>query len=129
MAFTDKGVQSAKKAQEHADRLAATLTKQRREQEVEDEFNEKHNIETPEDAEKFIQKCKDEVFAKTSKMQHNKPRKEIVPVQSKKKCLNCGSPDIRRQYDKTKSTEKEIVWTDEYECMEYSCKTRFKLSG
>jgi len=35
-----------------------------RERRIENEFNEKHGIKTPEDAERFIQKCKDEIFAK-----------------------------------------------------------------
>jgi len=130
MAFTDKGAQEALKSQEHADRLAATIREQKREQEVENEFNKKHNIKTPEDAERFIQKCKDEIFAKTAKMQYSKPGKKnteegLVMVAPKKRCLDCGRADIVRQYNKEKSTFKKIVWTDEYECM--SCKTRFTL--
>lgn len=120
MSFTDKGAKDALKAQEHADGLATAI----REKKVEDEFNEIHNIKTPEDAERFIQKCKDDILAKTTKMQYNKPGKEGVPaVLPKKRCLNCGSTNIFRQRDED-ITDK-VVWTDEYECQ--ACKTRFNL--
>ncbi len=129
MAFTDKGVQSAKKAQEHAD-CVASLARSRKD--IIDERDEMYkdvklpdNLVTPED---HINYAKSVVLGFGKKKTGEKSG-QVLEAKSKKKCLNCGSPDIRRQYDKTKSTEKEIVWTDEYECMEYSCKTRFKLSG
>jgi len=99
---------------------ADLIARQRR---IEDEFNEKHNIKTPEDAERFIQKCKDEILTKTDKMQYNKPGKESASVSKKKKCLNCGSTQLVRQYDETKTTQKNIVWTNEYRCL--TCKERF----
>ncbi len=117
---------SRKEAKEEANVVKAAMleadqrAKERRE---EAEFNEKHGIKTPEDSERFIQKCKDEIFAKTSKMQYNKPGKESVETAPKKKCLNCGySKWLVRQYDTEKSTHENIVWTDEYLCT--NCKER-----
>jgi len=110
--------QAAKAALLRADRIA----KERR---VEDKFNKEHNIKTPEDAERFIQKCKDKILTKTAKMQYKQPGKKSVKVASKKRCLNCGDTKLERLYDEAKSTLQNVVWTDEYRCL--TCKERFVL--
>lgn len=130
MSLSKKETQDAKNAQAKADYIAAVNREQGEWEEEhkkeEAEFDEKHSIKTPEDAKRFIQECKDKILAQTSKMQHSKPGKEGVETAPKKKCLNCGySKWLVQQYDETKSTKKNIVWTDEYLCT--NCKERMRL--
>jgi len=87
-----------------------------RERRIENEFNEKHGIKTPEDAERFIQKCKDEIFAKTANFGKVALGEKAKRVSGKNKCINCGAAKIIRQYDKTKSSIGNVIWIG-YKCL------------
>ncbi len=121
---------SRKEVKEEANIVKAAMleadqrAKERRE---EAEFNEKHGIKTPEDSERFIQQCKDEIFAKTAKFGKVETGKKSVPALDKKKCVNCKySKWLVRQYDETKTKlGGKIFWTDEYWCT--NCKERMRL--
>ena len=102
-----KEVNIVKEAMLEADRIAKERRRER-------EFDEEHGIKTPEDAERFIQKCKDKIFTATSKFGKVEAGKKGGKVLVKRKCLNCGGR-VQRQYDKDKSTLKNIVWMG-YDC-------------
>jgi len=120
MTLIKKEANEAQKAQEHADYIAKV---NREEKEWRDEFNKMYPETT--DSLRSVDDIID--FIKNRWSTHSsKPNREDSDQETqKKKCLNCGSTQLVRQYDETKTTQKDIVWTDEYRCL--TCKERFVL--
>jgi len=110
LAFTKKENDDPMAQLRRADEIA-------RERRKEAEFDERHGIKTPEDAERFIQKCKDEILAKTANFGKVALSGEKAKrVSGKKKCINCGAEKLIRQYDEAKSTIGNVIWIG-YKCL------------
>ncbi len=113
MGFTEnkKEANEALAAQARADRIA----KCEREKRESEEFNKKHGIKTRADSERFIQQCKDEIFAATAKFGKVVAGEKVIPVVGKKKCPNCGAGGkyIQRQRDET--IDDRVAWIG-YDC-------------
>lgn len=83
-----------------------------------DEYAKKHNLVTVQDHINHIKKK-----LANSSMLANGKKNSAQEKSAKKKCLNCGGTKLVRQYDETKTTQKDVVWTNEYLCL--ACKERF----
>jgi len=122
MTLIKKEANEAKKAQARADYIAA-VNREEREWQAEhqkeaDEYAKKHNLVTVQD---HINHIKNRWSAHKNRPDGKNSEPESV---QKKKCIDCGSTNIKRQYDEGKSTPENIVWLD-YLCLD--CKERFVL--
>lgn len=113
---------SLMKAQARADHLAALMASEKRLLDERDELYKDVKIpdyvKTPQDHINYV-RTKILMFGKKG----SGKEKTVDKGRPKIKCLNCGLERCVRQYDKSKSTTENIVWLDEYECLD--CKTRF----
>ncbi len=111
----------AMEVQEELDRRAAQRRIDDERRKSADEFAKKHNLVTVDDHKAYIRG----VLSKSSMLSRGK-KDEAGEVMPKKRCENCGSTNIQRQYDKTKSKiGGDVVWTNEYVCRD--CKQRMVL--
>jgi len=121
MTLIKKEANEAKKAQARADYIAAIAREERQwkaeHQKEADEYAKKHNLVTVQD---HINHIKNKL-SNSSMLASGKKNSALESVQ-KKKCIDCGSTNIKRQYDEEKSTPENIIWLD-YLCLD--CKERF----
>ena len=111
----------AQEVQEEYDRKVAQRRKDDEWNNDSQEFAKEHNLDCVDDHKTYIRA----VLSKSKMLSGGKKDSagDIIP---KKRCIECGSTNIQRQYDKTKTKlGGEIFWIDEYICRD--CKTKMIL--